>query len=103
MAIIGFAKTLSFDYAEKGVTINNIATGYTFTKRIDELAENKSKSSGKSKEEVIKDMENAIPAKRMATPEELGYAVSFLASDKASYITGVTLPVDGGIIKNSLL
>ncbi len=45
MAIIGFAKTLSFDYAEKGVTINNIATGYTFTKRIDELAENKSKSS----------------------------------------------------------
>jgi 3-oxoacyl-[acyl-carrier protein] reductase len=102
MAIIGYAKTLSLEFAGKGITINNIATGYTFTKRIDELAENRSKSSGKGKDDVIKDMEQSIPARRMAKPEEIGYAVAFLSSDRASYITGMTLPIDGGIVKKSL-
>jgi len=93
MAVIGWAKTLSLEFAASGVTINNIATGYTLTERINELA-----ALGRDTEEVIEEMASKIPMKRMAEPEEIASAAVFLASDAASYITGVTLPVDGGYI-----
>ena len=102
LAVIGFAKTLSQQVAEHGVTVNNIATGLTKTERIENLITAKSERKKKSKEEVYQDMIKNVPMKRMATPDEIAHAVLFLASEKASYITGVTLPVDGGYIKSSL-
>ncbi len=98
MAIVGWAKTLSLEYASRGVTINNIATGYTMTERIDELARARSMDTGKSVGDVIREMAANIPMKRMADPSEIASAVVFLASEAASYITGITLPVDGGYI-----
>lgn len=98
MAVIGWAKTLSLEFAASGVTVNNIATGYTLTERINELATVKAEQSGRSVDEIINGMASKIPMKRMAKPTEIASAVTFLASEAASYITGVTLPVDGGYI-----
>ncbi len=101
MAIIGWAKSLSIEFASKGITINNIATGYTLTERIEGLAKDISKNTGKNMYEVIKDMVKGIPMGRMANPEEVASIVTFLASENASYITGTTIPVDGGYILGS--
>jgi 3-oxoacyl-[acyl-carrier protein] reductase len=80
------------------VTINNIATGYTLTARIEELATVQARERGMKPREVIAEMAAAIPMRRLARPEEIAQAVVFLASGPAGYLTGVTLPVDGGYI-----
>ena len=97
--IIGFAKTLSNDVAKYNITVNNIAPGFTLTNRLYELAVNRAKSQGISHEEILVDMAKEIPMNRLARPEEVASAAVFLASDKAGYITGNTLRVDGGWIK----
>lgn len=100
--LTGFAKTLSNEVASQGVTVNNVAPGYTLTERQDELAEVRGKGAGQSKQEVIDSWAEQAPIKRMADPEEIAAAVAFLASERASYITGVTLAVDGGWVKSLL-
>ena len=100
--LTGFAKTLSNEVASQGVTVNNVAPGYTLTERQDELAEVRGKAGGKSKQEVIDSWALQAPMQRMADPQEIGAAVAFLASERASYITGVTLAVDGGWVKSLL-
>jgi 3-oxoacyl-[acyl-carrier protein] reductase len=99
--LIGFAKSLSNEVAKFNITVNNVAPGYTLTNRIYELAVHISKSSGKSHEEVLTDMAKEIPINRLASPEEIASAVVFLASKQASYITGDTIQVDGGLIKGT--
>ena len=94
--LTGWAKTVSSEVAASGVTVNNVAPGYTLTERQDELAEVRGKAAGKSKQEVIETWAMQAPIRRMAAPEEIAAAVAFLASERASYITGVTLQVDGG-------
>ena len=98
--LTGWAKTVSNEVAAQGVTINNVAPGYTLTERQDELAEVRGKAAGKSKQEVIESWALQAPMRRMAQPEEIAAAVAFLASERASYITGVTLAVDGGWVKS---
>ena len=100
--LMGFAKTLSNDIASQGVTVNNVAPGYTLTERQDELAEVRGKAAGKSKQEVIDSWALQAPMQRMADPQEIAAAVAFLASERASYITGVTLAVDGGWVRSLL-
>ena len=100
--LTGWAKTVSSEVAAEGVTVNNVAPGYTLTERQDELAAVRSKATGKSKQEVIETWAFQAPIRRMARPEEIGAAVAFLASERASYITGVTLPVDGGWVRSLL-
>lgn len=97
--LTGWAKTVSNEVAAQGVTVNNVAPGYTLTERQDELAEVRGKAAGKSKQEVIQSWALQAPIHRMAQPEEIAAAVAFLASERASYITGVTLAVDGGWVK----
>jgi 3-oxoacyl-[acyl-carrier protein] reductase len=94
--LTSWAKTVSNEVAADGVTINNVAPGYTLTERQDELAVARGKALGKSKEEMIATWASQTPAQRCAAPEEIAAAIAFLASDRASYITGVTLQVDGG-------
>lgn len=100
--LTGWAKTVSNEVAVDGVTVNNVAPGYTLTERQDELAEVRGKALGKSKQEIIETWALQAPMRRMASAEEIGAAVAFLASERASYITGVTLQVDGGWVRSLL-
>jgi 3-oxoacyl-[acyl-carrier protein] reductase len=97
--LIGFAKSLSNEVAKFNITVNNVAPGYTLTNRIYDLAVHKAKLTDKSHEEVLVDMSKEIPINRMASPEEIASIVVFLASRQASYVTGSTIAVDGGLIK----
>jgi 3-oxoacyl-[acyl-carrier protein] reductase len=97
--LIGFAKSLSNEVAKYNITVNNIAPGYTLTNRLYEIAVAKSKEIGKSHEDVLADISKEIPLGRLALPEEIAFPVLFLASEKASYLTGNTIHVDGGWVK----
>ena len=100
--LTGWAKTVSNEVAATRVTVNNVAPGYTLTERQDELAEVRARAAGKSKQEIIDSWALQTPMQRMAQPEEIAAAVAFLASERASYITGVTLQVDGGWVRGLL-
>ena len=97
--VIGFAKTLSNEYAKHNILVNNVCPGRIMTDRIKELAEKRAKETKKSFKTVIKNMKFSIPIGRIGTPEELSSIVAFLASEKASYITGNTIQIDGGLNK----
>jgi 3-oxoacyl-[acyl-carrier protein] reductase len=98
--LTGWAKTLSAEIAADNVTVNSVAPGYTSTERQDELTEAKAKATGKTKAELIELRAAEIPMRRSASVEEIAAAVAFLASERASYITGVTLHVDGGWVRS---
>jgi len=100
--LTGWAKTVATEVAPDGVTVNNVAPGYTLTERQEELAQARSLAQGKSKEEIIASWATQGPMRRMGRPEEIAAAVAFLASERASYITGVTLQVDGGWVRSLL-
>jgi len=97
--LTGWAKTVSNEVAADGVTVNNVAPGYTLTERQDELADARGKATGKSKQQMIDSWAEQTPMRRMAKAEEIAAAIAFLASERASYITGVTLQVDGGWVR----
>jgi 3-oxoacyl-[acyl-carrier protein] reductase len=100
--VIGLAKTLSTQLAAAGITVNNVAPGYTRTDRVLELAEARAAEQDKAVEEVLADTSASFPMQRMGEPEELAALVAFLASERAGYITGTTIPVDGGYVKGLL-
>ncbi|MDT0607912.1 SDR family oxidoreductase [Croceitalea rosinachiae] len=99
-AVVTWGKSLSIDVAKDGITVNNILTGYFDTDRIAQLNVKKAEKLGVTEQEVRKTMENNVPAKRIGKPEEYGFLVAFLASDKASYINGTNIPIDGGLLKS---
>jgi len=98
-AVASWSKTLAGEVASKGITVNNVLPGFTETGRLDEIINNKTKKTGKTKEEVIASMHSIVPMQRFAAPSEIAAAVGFLASPAASYITGINIPVDGGRTK----
>ncbi len=99
-AVATWAKTLATDVAKDGITVNNILTGYFDTERIADLNAKKAEQLGINESEVRSNMEEQVPMKRIGDPKEYGYLVSFLASEKASYITGINIPIDGGLLKS---
>ena len=99
-SVVTWAKTLANDVACDNITVNNILTGYFKTERIEELNFEKAKKLNISIDQVFDTMKNQVPMKRIGNPEEFGYLASFLCSDKASYITGINIPIDGGLIKS---
>lgn len=100
--VVGLAKTLSAQVATDGITVNNVAPGYTRTDRVLELAEARAAGEGKAVEEVLAETAASYPMERMGEPEELAALVAFLASERAAYITGTTIQVDGGYTKGLL-
>lgn len=99
-AVTGFAKTLSNEVASFGVTVNNVMPGYTKTERLDQLAADIANRSGISIDETVAQWESQIPMRRIGSPREFAAMVAFLASERASYITGVSVQVDGGSIRS---
>jgi len=97
-ALIGWSKTLSREVAPDGITVNIAIPGRIATSRLRQLDEAKAKREGKGVEDVEKASAAAIAIQRYGDPEEFANAVAFLASDKASYITGTMLRIDGGLI-----
>ena len=95
-AVASWAKTLSFEVAENGITVNNILPGFTDTERLSSLIESKSNAGNISIDVVTETMKSTIPLKRFGRPEETAKAIAFLASPAAGYINGVSLAVDGG-------
>ncbi|TKD59296.1 SDR family oxidoreductase [Flavobacterium sp. ASW18X] len=99
-AVTTWAKGLSLDVGQFGITVNNILTGYFDTDRIAQLNAKKAEKMNVSQEEVRRTMEDMVPVKRIGKPEEYGYLVTFLASDKAAFLTGTNIPLDGGLLKS---
>jgi 3-oxoacyl-[acyl-carrier protein] reductase len=97
-AVIGLAKTLSAELASDGILINNVCPGSFDTDRIRQLYEKRAETSGQSIEAIAAQAAQAIPLGRIGDPKELANLVAFLASNRASYITGQTLCVDGGSV-----
>jgi len=93
MAAVGFFKTLAGEVAGDGVTVNTVATGRFAT---DRLADH-----GGSLETAEEAARNEIPARRLGTPEEYGDLVAFLCSERAAYITGTVIPIDGGLLRSA--
>jgi len=97
--VLGLSKTLANELAKDGILVNAVCPGWTLTQRVEELAKTQAKTSGKTIEAIIKDWESQIPLKRLAKPNEIADLVVFLASERASYVTGAVIQVDGGYIK----
>ena len=83
-----------------GITVNNILPGYTRTERLENLAEETAKRKGISVEEAYQAWIKDIPMNRLGESEEFGDVVTFLASEKASYVTGMSITVDGGWVRS---
>jgi 3-oxoacyl-[acyl-carrier protein] reductase len=90
--VIGWAKTLAREIGPKGITVNSIAPGWIDTERIREVT-----PQGPTEEDL-----QAIPLRRLGAPREIGDVVAFLCSDRAAYITGTVVPVDGGLTRGLL-
>ncbi|MFW9829005.1 MAG: SDR family oxidoreductase [Candidatus Thorarchaeota archaeon] len=101
LGVVGFAKTLVNEYSKYRILVNVVCPGPTLTDRMKELINKTVQSTGQTYEEVEKTWINPIPLGRLGKPEELANLVVFLASEKASYITGTVIQVDGGFIKSS--
>jgi 3-oxoacyl-[acyl-carrier protein] reductase len=97
--VVGLAKTLSSQVAAEGITINNVAPGHTRTDRVLDLARARAAREDKKLDEIVAESTAGWPMKRMGEPEELAALVAFLASERAGYITGTTIAVDGGATK----
>lgn len=101
-AVTGFARTLANEVAKQGITVNNILPGYTRTERVEELATATAGREGITPRDVLARFEREIPMGRLGEPEEFAALAAFLASERASYITGQSFAVDGGWIKSLL-
>jgi 3-oxoacyl-[acyl-carrier protein] reductase len=97
-AVAGWAKTLSGELARFGITVNNVLPGFTKTSRLDSIIEGRAKAAGRTTDQITRDMLAVVPAGRFAESWEIAAAIGFLASPAGAYITGISLPVDGGRI-----
>ncbi len=101
-AIVGLAKTLASELGGDGILVNNVCPGYTRTARLEEVARARAEAAGTSPEAELAKFAREVPVGRVGEPEEFAATVVFLCSERASYITGATIPVDGGACRGLL-
>jgi 3-oxoacyl-[acyl-carrier protein] reductase len=101
-AVVGWVKTMATELAPFGITCNVVAPGFMRTGRVEDLAEERAEAEERSRDEILAEIGSRIPLGRMGNPEELAAMVTFLASDRASYVTGATIQVDGGYVQGLL-
>jgi 3-oxoacyl-[acyl-carrier protein] reductase len=99
IGIVGLAKTLSNELASYNITVNNICPAYTMTERVRKLSAEIAGKKGVSSTEIIRGWESQIPMGRLGRPEEIGALAAFLASERAGFITGDSIQIDGGWYK----
>jgi 3-oxoacyl-[acyl-carrier protein] reductase len=98
-AVVGLVKSLANEFGKDGILVNNVGPGYTATDRLKELAKTRSAALGKTEKEIFEGWAVDAPLKRLGEPREVADTIVWLASERASYITGQTILVDGGIYK----
>jgi 3-oxoacyl-[acyl-carrier protein] reductase len=98
-AVVGLVKSLANEFGKDGILVTNVGPGFTATDRLKELAKARSSASGKNEQEIFDAWAADAPLKRLGEPREVAETIVWLASERASYITGQTVLVDGGIYK----
>ncbi|HUO15793.1 MAG TPA: SDR family oxidoreductase [Verrucomicrobiae bacterium] len=98
-AVVGLVKSLANEFGKDGILVNNVGPGFTATDRLKELAAARSKASGKKEQEIFDGWASDAPMKRLGEPREVAETIVWLASERASYVTGQTILVDGGMYK----
>ncbi len=97
--VLGLAKSLSNELAAYGITVNSVCPGYNHTSRLVEVAQSRARREGRSVEDILAGYERQVPLGRLGEPEEVAALVAFLASERAGYITGTAIQVDGGYVR----
>jgi 3-oxoacyl-[acyl-carrier protein] reductase len=101
-AVAGLAKTLANEFGPFGITVNNVCPGYTLTERLEEFAAMQGRAAGLPREQIIEKWAADVPLRRLGRPEEFAAVVAFLASERASYISGTSIAIDGGRVESLL-
>jgi 3-oxoacyl-[acyl-carrier protein] reductase len=99
LGVVGLAKSMAAELAPDGILVNVVCPGYTRTERLVELASQMAERAQTSPETIYEKWTGAIPMGRLGEPEELAALVAFLVSEKASYMTGTCIQVDGGYVR----
>lgn len=102
MAAVGYAKMLATELATFNITVNTVLPGVILTDGMTSFYEEKAKEQGRSGADVLKEVSRSIPMARLGKPEEVGDLIAFLASERASYMTGASIPLDGGMLRSTL-
>ncbi|HEY3990468.1 MAG TPA: SDR family oxidoreductase [Acidobacteriaceae bacterium] len=97
--VLGLVRSLATQYGPRNITINNVGPGFTATDRVKDLAQAKAQTTGRSVADYEADIAKDVPLRRLANPEEVADAIVWLASERAAYITGQTILVDGGLYR----
>ena len=98
-AVVGLVKSLANEFGKDGILVNNVGPGFTATDRLKELAKTRAGASGKTEQDLFAGWAADAPLKRLGQPREVAETIVWLASERASYITGQTVLVDGGAYK----
>jgi 3-oxoacyl-[acyl-carrier protein] reductase len=96
---VGLVKSLANEFGKDGILVNNVGPGFTATDRLKELAKTRAAATGKTEQDLFDAWAAEAPLKRLGQPREVAETIVWLASERASYITGQTVLVDGGIYK----
>jgi 3-oxoacyl-[acyl-carrier protein] reductase len=95
-AVASWAKTMANELGPLGINVNNVLPGYTMTDRLEDIIQRRMASTGRTRQEIEDMFKSHVPLRRFAQPEEIAAVVAFLASPAASYVSGVSIAVDGG-------
>lgn len=98
-AVVGLVKSLANEFGKDGILVNNVGPGFTATDRLKQLAKTRAASAGKTEQEMFAAWAADAPVKRLGEPREVAETIVWLASERASYVTGQTVLIDGGIYK----